>query len=323
MPSGLVYLVQPNDCLGSDQYKIGMSNSPTIARLKSYGSGCAIITIRGCNNPAFVESKLIQMFKKNFGPAYQGNEWFKGPQLALANTFDKCFAQHAVVGEDNDRVEPIRSSFVLEVFIESHLELVRYLKEEEVVAPDPKTLELISFFNRDLITSEGFLRKLISAIRGIDLPDTVKRVTAKALLTSTGLLGTLYTEIKIMNEFTRDMNSIENRMKRSTLVKIAKSINPAGFKEWKMRWESRPSQSKLPKKSIVYKEGSELKLSELQAFYPSKLTLTVLQKIDPRIKIKRKNACRSCHKRHLKGCCDSYERLNNSKASFAINAALQ
>lgn len=57
-----VYMVQPAISFGTTNYKIGMSTSSTMKRLKSYGSNCTIIIARACTNPIDMERELKRSF---------------------------------------------------------------------------------------------------------------------------------------------------------------------------------------------------------------------------------------------------------------------
>lgn len=45
-----------------------------------------------------------------------------------------------------------------------------------------------------------------------------------------------------------------------------------------------------------------------------------LLEMDIRFEYKAVNMCKSCRKRHKKGCCDNYSRLNRTKTTGIVNA---
>jgi hypothetical protein len=104
--SGLVYLVQPPQCIGTTCFKIGMSKSNTIRRIRDYGSGCINIISRECTNPRDVEKELIELFNAQFGAPVKGREWFSGSKLEMINAYNDCFERYAIC----DELSPSRPS---------------------------------------------------------------------------------------------------------------------------------------------------------------------------------------------------------------------
>ena len=92
--SGMVYLLQPADDLGSNCFKIGMSKSNTTKRINQYGSKSQIICTRECSNPRDVEKTLIKKFNKLF-QLYKGREYFTGDKLKMIECFDQCIKETA------------------------------------------------------------------------------------------------------------------------------------------------------------------------------------------------------------------------------------
>ena len=86
--AGIIYLVQPFEFSGSKIFKIGMSESNTIKRIKSYGSKCNVIRVFECVNPKEVEKALITKFKNEF-ELFKGREYFNGDKSKMIECFEK------------------------------------------------------------------------------------------------------------------------------------------------------------------------------------------------------------------------------------------
>jgi len=75
---GIIYLIQPSS-FAKNTYKIGMSESNSLKRIKNYGKETICYLILQCKNDTHIEieKKCIIEFKKNF-ILIQGNEIFMG-----------------------------------------------------------------------------------------------------------------------------------------------------------------------------------------------------------------------------------------------------
>lgn len=58
---GIVYLIQPGELVGTDRYKIGMSEKKDLSRISKYKKNTRILHLATCINP----SKLESAIKKN------------------------------------------------------------------------------------------------------------------------------------------------------------------------------------------------------------------------------------------------------------------
>jgi hypothetical protein len=61
--TGIIYLLQPAELVGTNHYKIGCSKKNNLDRLKSYKIGTRYMDIRECGNPHDVETKVKDSFK--------------------------------------------------------------------------------------------------------------------------------------------------------------------------------------------------------------------------------------------------------------------
>ena len=85
--TGMLYLIQPAELIGTDRYKIGCSNSPTLDRVRSYRKGSLYLSIKQVKNSMVVEKQLIALFKEKF-TLFVGNEYFRGNADEMIKVFD-------------------------------------------------------------------------------------------------------------------------------------------------------------------------------------------------------------------------------------------
>ena len=83
---GIVYLIQPAELVGTNRYKVGCSNTPTLQRPNSYKKGSRFIHICECTEPLNVERALIEAFLCKF-ILIAGNEYFEGDENEMYDTF--------------------------------------------------------------------------------------------------------------------------------------------------------------------------------------------------------------------------------------------
>lgn len=83
---GLVYLIQPEELLGTNRYKVGCSTKPNISRLKSYKQYSHLLCAYKCTNPFETETRLKAVFAANFS-LVAGNEYFQGNEHDLTQAF--------------------------------------------------------------------------------------------------------------------------------------------------------------------------------------------------------------------------------------------
>ncbi len=67
MSTGIIYLVQPAELVGTSRYKIGCSGNTTLNRIKNgYKSGTRYISIFECEEPFKLENEIKKIFNKKF-----------------------------------------------------------------------------------------------------------------------------------------------------------------------------------------------------------------------------------------------------------------
>jgi hypothetical protein len=85
--SGIVYLVQPAELIGTNRYKIGCSGKNDLSRCKNgYKNGTRYITIMECTEPYKIEAHIIRVFNEKF-MLIAGKEYFEGNETDMKTNF--------------------------------------------------------------------------------------------------------------------------------------------------------------------------------------------------------------------------------------------
>ena len=78
--------------------------------------------------------------------------------------------------------------------------------------------------------------------------------------------------------------------------------------------------------NTCFEEGAQIALNEIKTNFEmwldkkvSKLDHGTFGQVNPNYVIEKLKICKSCKKRHIKGCCDDYERTNRSAGIFVKN----
>jgi hypothetical protein len=94
MSKGIIYLIQPSELIGTNRYKIGCSNSPTLTRcINGYKTGSRYISINECINPFVLEKNIINEFNKLF-KLIAGHEIFEGDENLMCAIFMKIITEY-------------------------------------------------------------------------------------------------------------------------------------------------------------------------------------------------------------------------------------
>jgi len=83
--NGIIYLIQPEELIGTNRYKIGISSKNNISRINSYKKNTIIIYVLECYDPLNLE-KIIKNKFKNVFKLVAGNEYFECSDLYLMKT---------------------------------------------------------------------------------------------------------------------------------------------------------------------------------------------------------------------------------------------
>lgn len=85
--TGIVYLIQPAELVGTNRYKIGCSKSSSLNRVRNgYNNGTRYISINECNNPLETEKRIKQVFNDKF-TLLSGCEYFEGDENEMLHEY--------------------------------------------------------------------------------------------------------------------------------------------------------------------------------------------------------------------------------------------
>lgn len=86
---GIIYLIQPAEHIGTMKYKVGMSNSPTLNRVKQgYKSGTRYLIIMENETPVETEKQILRFFNSKY-ELVEGRETFEGVEKDIKEDFLK------------------------------------------------------------------------------------------------------------------------------------------------------------------------------------------------------------------------------------------
>jgi len=81
-----VYLIQPALVIGTNRYKIGMSQQPDLRRIRSYHKGTRILSMNFVSDPAHIEERLKERFRKKY-KLICGSEYFQGDEQSMLTDY--------------------------------------------------------------------------------------------------------------------------------------------------------------------------------------------------------------------------------------------
>lgn len=84
--NGMIYLIQPEELLFTNRYKIGCSSKKDLSRLSAYKKNTRYLCTMECNNPYDLENKIKDEFKQKY-KLIAGNEYFEGIEKDIFNNF--------------------------------------------------------------------------------------------------------------------------------------------------------------------------------------------------------------------------------------------
>jgi hypothetical protein len=116
MDTGIVYLIQPTELIGTNRYKIGCSSKSTLNRCTTgYRSGTRFISIAECKNPFSVEKKIKAIFNYKF-TLVAGYEYFEGDENIMFKEFNKIIEEHKNISSKlhNDTLNPNNKIIIFE-----------------------------------------------------------------------------------------------------------------------------------------------------------------------------------------------------------------
>jgi hypothetical protein len=112
-----VYLVQPQNLLGTDVYKIGHSQQPNTSRHKQYGKNYILIAQVAVSNSSIIEQRLINVFRKKYA-CYRPNEYFRGNVAHMLKDFlsvvnEDIFHQSMIQNWRTNQLEKMPAYWIL------------------------------------------------------------------------------------------------------------------------------------------------------------------------------------------------------------------
>lgn len=94
MSKGIIYLIQPAQLIGTDRYKIGMSNKDNLDRCNNgYLKNTRYISINECTDPLILEKELKICFNEKF-KLIAGSEYFGGNEIEMLELFMNKVLEH-------------------------------------------------------------------------------------------------------------------------------------------------------------------------------------------------------------------------------------
>jgi hypothetical protein len=96
MPSGIIYLIQPAEYVGTSIFKVGCSEKNDLSALFSYRSGSRHLVVLGSDNPRCVKSLITTRFNAEFN-LYRGADYFEGPEDQMVCLFYEIWQQRRAI----------------------------------------------------------------------------------------------------------------------------------------------------------------------------------------------------------------------------------
>lgn len=307
----MVYLIQPEQYIGTNTFKVGMSASNTINRTRVYGRHAQYVAMRECENPSNVENRLILEFNNAFGAPTAGKEYFSGNKITMINIFDMCIAQYAKydmepaggasdsTAADNDKRKPIKPT-------------IDYKRTNLMLS------DLLSLLPNHWFNDEISLQTLVFAFKNSKGTTGYDDITWQNVLTHAYLQkATSCDQHMLTNMFQTPMNARQQRITLGSIKNKIRTHDPHGYKQWRFRWD------RSMKKKLAYKEGAMISMQDAKAIFMSewaRLKPERFSRVNPNIEIVCKPICKSCKRLHRMECCEEYSRQNKSSRQYIINA---
>jgi len=86
--TGIIYLIQPEELLQTNRYKIGCSAKNDLSRVNSYKKNSRYLYIAECINPYTLEANIKSIFNNKY-TLIAGKEYFEGDEKDIVNNFVK------------------------------------------------------------------------------------------------------------------------------------------------------------------------------------------------------------------------------------------
>ncbi len=294
---GIVYLIQPEEYLGTATYKIGMSASNTSKRIDSYGKQSRVLSIVQCKDPSAIEEKIIHTFTEKFN-VERGREYFSGDEEQLMTEFHQCIGTSAFVEPEESSMNAERQERIIEL-----------LNGQKICQ---KLYHLLALLPATWFQSHNNVKQLIFSMRNSNIyKEDLWLPTIKKLLFER---YDKYQYEDIVNLSMIQMNARQAKLTLCAIQKYIRSLDENGYRAWHLKYNQTSSR-------IVFSDENAIPLSFAQDILTKdKLTPAKLSKVHRDIVIKKCNACKSCNKIANKNCCSEYSVSNRSMRMFIMNA---
>ncbi len=174
---------------------------------------------------------------------------------------------------------------------------------------DRRMLELMMILPEEYFEDKCNIDYLIDVMKSVQSSNTIRINTLRKLFTyKYDLFRERYMVDRVNNEATYD----QKKVTLASLKKTIAAMNKRDYESWSRKWMPRMATR------LRYREGSLVKLSEVNEIYDKPALKERMQKND-RFCIVKKNICKSCKKLHKTGCCSEYNRINYTTALFILN----
>jgi hypothetical protein len=91
--TGIIYLIQPAELVGTQRFKIGCSSKNRLDRIKSYRKGTRYLYICECENPFKLEKIIKESFNNKF-ILIAGREYFEGNEQEMCKLFSEILCEY-------------------------------------------------------------------------------------------------------------------------------------------------------------------------------------------------------------------------------------
>jgi hypothetical protein len=151
MNTGIIYLVQPAELIGTERYKFGCSENTELDRVKKgYKKGTRYLNIMECKNPYDLEKKIKNIFNEKF-KKIAGNEYFEGNETDMSNEFIKVVNEHRKNMSTNDKMDDreIYDEQFNQYVISTYKEFIKYNEISNIIITNKTTQEGYFRFNNE------------------------------------------------------------------------------------------------------------------------------------------------------------------------------
>jgi hypothetical protein len=113
-----LYILQPVEYINTNCYKIGLSSTFDLNRLKSYGVGTRYIQYFECSNYREAETELIHKLRREETVTlFKGREYFYGDKQTILNIFIQVMLKYTNMEREEKNIENITENNIKEVLV--------------------------------------------------------------------------------------------------------------------------------------------------------------------------------------------------------------